>query len=315
MIFTNISNRFLSLSLRQLAISVILLLKTFTILPAMEAIDSTTVPEAKFWTLDGSYIFNFTQSSFTNWVPGGENQIGFSTILKPKLVFDNGKWSWVFSMDMRYGLQKNAETKARKSDDVLQAESKFGRQIGKKWKFSGLYTYSTQFSPSYDLSQGKRLLSTILAPAYANLSLGFDYNPVKTLSIYMTPLSLRTTYVLNDSLANVGEFGVTPGDKVLRRVGPAVLLTYKDEVLKNIIMDTRLGVFQDTFRGNHAPVVNWDMILTLKVNKLISTTLTCSLFFDEDSKIEEKDDDGNISGKVAKIQFKQTLGVGFSITW
>jgi hypothetical protein len=53
----------------------------------------------------------------------------------------------------------------------------------------------------------------------------------------------------------------------------------------------------------------------MKFNKYLSTAFTFTLFYDPDSKIDVKDPDGNVVGKIAKVQFKQTLGVGFDITW
>ena len=63
------------------------------------------------------------------------------------------------------------------------------------------------------------------------------------------------------------------------------------------------------------PVVNWDIILTMRVNKYIATNFAFNLFFDPDSKPDVKDANGQVTGKVAKVQFKQTLGVDFNYIW
>jgi hypothetical protein len=274
--------------------------------------DTTSVVPEKLWKFDGTYSFNINESSFTNWVAGGNNQVGLSTILKPTFVYDDKKWSWETDMDFRYGFQKNKSSKGQKSDDVLRMESKLGRRISEKWKFSGFYSINTQFSSS---SSDGQLVSTFMAPAYTNLSLGFDYNPNDKISIYMTPWNLRTTYVLNDSLSAKGSFGVTPGKYVVIKMGPSFLIKYKDEFLKNFLIDTKLGVFMNVMDGIGNPVVNWDNILTMKVNKYIATTFAFNLFFDPDSKLDVKDASGQVTGKVAKVQFKQTLGVGFNYKW
>jgi hypothetical protein len=285
----------------------------FTLITAQP--DSSMVTAKNPWAFDGSFMINYNQSTFTNWVAGGSNQMGLSSIMTPNVRFDNGKWSWEIELDMRYGLQKNGSDRARKSDDILRVGSKLGRRISKKWEFSGLYTLNTQLSPSFDKDQQNRLLSTIMAPGYTNLSLGFNYGPNDKLSIYLTPVNLRSTYVLNDSLSQAGEFDVVPGDRVQRRFGPSALIGYKDELFNNVIVDTKFGYFQDALDGLGDPVINWDTMLSLKVNKYLSTTLTFALFYDEQSKTEEKDADGNVTKKVAKVQFKETLGVGFNIQW
>ena len=294
---------------------IVIIFYIFAINTAFAQVDTSSIVPIKPWKFDGTYIINFNQSSFTNWVSGGQNQIGLSSILKPILVFDNNRWSWTIQADIRFGLLKVSTDRARKSDDVIRLESKLGRRISKKWKFSGIYMYNSQFMPSYDNDNSDRILSAFMAPAYTNLSLGFDNNPNSHLSIYLTPTNLRSTYVLNDSLSARGEFGVEPGSKVLLKLGPSALISYKDEVFKDFFLDTKLGYFQNVLDGLGDPVINWDAILTMKFNKYLSTTFTFTLFYDPDSKIDVKDPDGNVVGKIAKVQFKQTLGVGFDIAW
>jgi len=274
--------------------------------------DSTSSAIDKPWKFTGTFAFNLNESTFTNWVAGGDNQISTTAIIKPDLIFDNGKWSWETSLDFRHGLQKIGSDKAKKSDDVLRFESKLGKRFSKNWKFSGLYTFNTQARPSYD---GEKLVSTFMAPCYTNLSLGFDFSPYKSLSVYMTPANLRSTYVLNDTIADRGDFGVNPGKRALIMFGPSFFVSYKDEVLKNVLVDTKLGYFQNVLDGVGDPVVNWDAVLTMKVNKFMATTFTFGLFYDKNSKVDVKDANGVITGKAAKVQFKQTFGFGLNMKW
>jgi hypothetical protein len=281
--------------------------------PLFSQSDTTSSAIKKLWKFDGTFAFNLNESTFTNWVAGGDNQISSTTIIKPQLIFDNNKWSWETSLDIRHGIQKIESNTAKKSDDVLRFESKLGKRFSKNWKFSGLYTINTQARPSYD---GEKLVSAFMAPCYTNFSLGFDFNPDKTLSIYMTPANIRSTYVLNDTISARGDFGVTPGTKALVKFGPSFLVSYKDEVIKNILVESKLGYFQDILDARLGdPVVNWDAIISMKVNKYIATTFTFTLFYDKNSTVDVKDANGVVTGKVAKVQFKQTFGFGLSLMW
>jgi hypothetical protein len=282
-------------------------------LSASSQIDTAAVEKKKLWKFEGTIAFTLNESTFSNWVAGGNNQINTTTILRPVVIFDNNKWSWETDLDLRHGLQKIESDNVKKSEDVLRVQSKVGRRISKNWKFSGMYMLNTQARPSYD---GNVLQSTFMSPCYTNLSLGFDYNPVKSLSIYITPSNIRSTYVLNDTLNARGEFGVEPGSDYLFRFGPSFLIAYKDEVFKNILVDTRLGYFQNLFDKEIGdPVVNWDAIISMKVNKFIATTFTFALFYDKESKVDVKDENGVVTGKVAKIQFKQSFGFGLNMKW
>jgi hypothetical protein len=274
--------------------------------------DSTSTVITKPWKFTGTFAFNLNESTFTNWVAGGDNQITTATILRPNLIFDNKKWSWETLLDVRHGLQKIGSDRTKKSEDLIRLESKLGRHISKNWKFSGYYSFYTQARPSYD---GDKLVSTFMAPSYTNINLGFDFNPAKSLSIFMTPANIRTTYVLNDTISARGDFGVEPGKTVLVKFGPSFLISYKDEILKNVNVDTKFGFFQDILDGLGDPVINWDAIFSMKVNKYMATTFTFALFYDKNSTVDIKDANGVITGKEAKIQFKQTFGFGLNLMW
>ena len=274
--------------------------------------DSTQTKPTKKWKSDGTFLFHIHESTFTNWASGGDNQLASKIVAKPSFNYDDGKWSWENSFDLRYGQQRIEGNEVKKNEDEIVFMSKLGKRFSEKWKFSSLYSFNSQFTP---YREDGVIKSAFMSPAYTNVSLGFDYDPGKNLSIYLTPLNVRNTWVLNDSLSARGEYMVKPGKIVRFRFGPSFLITYKGEIAKNILLDTKLGYFQDFMDGVGDPVVNWDALLNMKVNKYISASFSFTLFYDEDSTTDIKDNDGNVIGKEAKVQFKQSLGVGFNYAW
>ena len=52
--------------------------------------------------------------------------------------------------------------------------------------------------------------------------------------------------------------------------------------------------------------VNWDVLISMKINKFLSATINTTLKYDNDVKTFEED--GTKRG--AKVQFKEILGVG-----
>jgi hypothetical protein len=264
------------------------------------------------WDAGGTFGLNFSESSFSNWNAGGTNSLGLNGILKPYAKLDDTLWTWDNALDLRFGLVKTQGEKLRKSDDLILLTSKLGRKISEHWEFSGLFTFRTQFAPSYRKSN-HQLLSDFMAPGYMNLGLGFNNKPNEFLSIYLSPLTNRTTYVLNDSLSQVGEFGVAPGKKAKRQLGFSTLISYKQEVIKNVGINTDLSLFSDYLDEPQNIVVLWDFVLTLKANKFLSTTFSCALIYDDNVTFDEKDESGTVVKKVPKVQFKQVLGVGISV--
>jgi hypothetical protein len=264
------------------------------------------------WEAGGTFGLNFSESSFSNWNAGGTNSFGMNGILKPYAKLDDTLWTWNNALDLRFGLVKTQGEKLRKSDDLILLTSKLGRKISEHWEFSGLFTFRTQFAPSYRKSN-QQLLSDFMAPGYMNLGLGFNHKPNKFLSIYLSPLTNRTTYVLDDSLSQAGEFGVEPGKKTKRQVGFSALMSYKQEVIKNVGINTDLSLFSDYLDEPQNLVVLWDFVLTLKANKFFTTTFSCALIYDDNVTFDEKDESGTVIKKVPKVQFKQVLGVGISL--
>lgn len=270
------------------------------------------IDSATGWDAGGTFGLNFSESSFSNWNAGGTNSLGLNGILKPYAKLDDTLWTWDNALDLRFGLVKTQGEKLRKSDDLILITSKLGRKISEHWEFSGLFTFRTQFAPSYRKSD-YQLLSDFMAPGYMNLGLGFNHKPNEFLSVYLSPLTNRTTYVLNDSLSQAGEFGVEPGKKAKRQLGFSTLISYKQEVIKNVGINTDLALFSDYLDEPQNIVVLWDFVLTLKANKFLSTTFSCALIYDDDVTFDKKDESGTVVKKVPKVQFKQVLGVGISL--
>jgi hypothetical protein len=222
--------------------------------------DSTQTAVNKNWKFDGTFLFHVHESTFTNWASGGDNQLASKMILKPIIKYDNGKWSWENTFDLRYGQQRNAREAVKKNEDEIIFTSKVGKRFSENWKFSSMYTFNSQFTP---YKENDRIQSAFMAPAYTNVSIGFDYDPNKNYTIYMTPLNMRNTWVFNDSLSARGEYMVKPGSNLRFRFGPSFLITYKGEISKNILLDTKLGYFQDVVDGLGDSFVNWDALLNL----------------------------------------------------
>ncbi|HSO87651.1 MAG TPA: DUF3078 domain-containing protein [Draconibacterium sp.] len=202
---------------------------------------STKTSPNKNWKFDGTFLFHVHESTFTNWASGGDNQLATKMVIKPSLNYDNGKWSWENTLDLRYGQQRNAGNEVKKNEDEMIYASKLGKRFSEKWKFSSFYSFNSQFTP---YRENGIIQSAFMAPAYTNLSIGFDYVPDKKYSIYMTPLNMRNTWVLNDSLSARGEYMVKPGSNIRFRFGSSFLITYKGEILKIFYLTPNWGIFR-----------------------------------------------------------------------
>ena len=286
---------------------------TFPVIKAQDATENKA-DTLEGWKVGGLISINLSQSSFSNWAAGGDNNLGLSVFYKPFFNYKKGKVKWENSMDFRYGKNKVGSDPWRKSDDKLELTSNFGINAGKNWYYSLQGNFKTQFDKGYENTEDDQYISKFMAPGYVTLALGMAYKPNDKISVFLSPITSRTTFVTDDILSARGDYGVTPGEKSFTQMGPSAEITFKDEVAENVLIDTRANALYDY--GKEAKFVfNWDFILGLKVNKFLTTTLTTGMIYDENVLFDVKDDTGTVVDREKRLQFKQLLAIGITFSY
>jgi len=108
-------------------------------------------------------------------------------------------------------------------------------------------------------------------------------------------------------LSDIGSFGVDKGKKSKSEFGGFLKSTYKADLMENVTLQTKLELFSNYLKNPQNINVNWEVLISMKVNKYISATLATQLLYDDNTMI--KIDDTH-SGP--RVQFKEVFGVGFS---
>lgn len=272
------------------------------------------------WKTGGSVTTSLSQTSLTNWSAGGENSVAVNGLLSLYANYKKGKGTWENYLDLAYGsIKQESYDNWRKSDDKIDFTSKFGKQAVNNWYYAVLINFKSQIDKGYNYPNDSTrvVISKFLAPGYFLSSLGFDYKPNDKFSAYIAPITSKITVVNDDSLSAQGAFGVDPGEKVRGEFGGYARFFYKHDVMENITLQSKLDLFSN-YLDDPKPKkidVNWEVLVSMKVNKYISATIFTNLLYDFDTKIgEDKNDNGIVEpGEMeAKVQFKEVLGVGFS---
>ncbi len=280
------------------------------IVPVM-SFAQTKTDTVKYWNNEINPILNFNQVSLTNWSAGGESSFSGAMYLKGVFKYKKNKTAWDNLIDMGYGMTKQGGQKLYKTEDKLNLASMIGIQAGEgKWYYTGMFDLKTTMAPGYnDPVNRTDKLSEFMAPGFINLSIGMNYKPNDNFSIYLSPVSSKMTIVADDSLANAGAFGVDPGDKFRAEYGAKVeVLAKKDNLIKNVGVSTRLGLFSNLIHKPQNVDVNWDFNLNFKVNEWLAATFTLNLIYDDDIKYVAPD--GSVHG--ARTQLKQMFGFGLN---
>ncbi|MDL2265221.1 DUF3078 domain-containing protein [Parabacteroides sp. OttesenSCG-928-G07] len=260
------------------------------------------------WVLSGVTGINLSQTALSNWSAGGENTLAGNAYLNGSLLRKSGNWLWQNTLVMEYGISNNKTNGNRKTNDNINFVTQLGYTQNNVLFYTLMGDLKTQFYKGYKYPDKENYISTFFAPAYSNISLGIDYRPKSNYSIYFSPISAKMTFVEDDYLSDLGSFGVDPGKKFKIEMGAYLKGRIEQEVMENVKVVSSVDFFtsyDDQF-GNVD--INWDVLVSMKINKFLSATLNTTLKYDND--VKTVDSEGNRHG--AKVQFKEVLGVGLA---
>lgn len=283
-----------------------------------------TTDSTKGWKFGGVFSLGFSQASFTNWAAGGLNTISGNTIFSTFANYKNPKMAWDNQFDFSYGILKQGDSdKAIKTDDKIDLTSKFGYKAGKNLFYAILGNFKTQTMPGLQTPDDSVKISDFMAPAYILVAAGLDYHPSDKLTIFLAPLTQKTTIVNSTLLADVGSYGVdpaifenniyTPGKKWRTELGGYLRVFYKNDFGKNINLQTKLDLFSNYLHNPGNVDVNWEVLINFKITKFISTAISTQLMYDDDILVNiDKNKDGIIEESGPRVQFKEIITIGFS---
>lgn len=276
------------------------------------------------WKSKNTVGFDLNEIAFVNWNAGGVSSI--SGLLKGNFtrIYATEESKWVNELIVRYGINKQDGLIVRKSDDEFRFNSTFGyrRNPLSNWYHSAKFNFNTQFTPGYNYPNTDSPISKPFAPAYTFLGVGADYfDKEKKFDVYISPLTLKNTLVLDQTLANKGAFGVTKatydlegnliseGKQSKTEFGFLVTNYYKKEVWKNITMENRLSLYSDYLNNFGNIDVEWKLQFDLIVNQYVSANIGTHAIYDDDVKTYEEIDGVKVAGGPT-LQLKQSLGIG-----
>ena len=273
------------------------------------------------WKKGGIFAVNLAQTSLTHWAAGGQKSVAFNSLFSVFANLKQGKSRWDNSLDLGYGLMNQGDQGFRKTDDKIDFLSKYGREAFKNFYYAALFNFKTQMAPGYNYIDAttKEKISDLFSPAYLLLALGMDYKPNAYFSAFIAPVTAKFTFVTDTALSKA--YGLKQGEKSLTEFGGYVRVIYskndfKNDFLKNVSFTSKIDLFSNYLKNPQNIVVNWENLITMKVNKYISASFITDLIYDDKIKVPfDKNGDGIIAAGEAvgsKIQFKEILGVGFS---
>lgn len=316
--------------MKKLALGFIFIFVFGTVVFANEKSKADTTKN-KLWKYKGEYNVMLNQISFSNWATGGESAVTGQATIDYKLAYKKRKFTFTHSAHLAYGVSGYFDKRVEKTDDKLDLYFTVGHKISRKWDFSGMAIFKSQFTDGYNYPNDSVVASSFMAPGYVTVSLGLTFNPSKKFQMFISPLAGKMTFVLNQELANKGAYGVTkavydslgnvvvPGKKYFGQLGLNFLCSYKTKVMSNIHYNTNLNLYNNYIEPQPdlrwQVDMDWDNRFTFKINNHFVTLLY--LHFKYDPKIlfpeyETIDGVNTVVAERTRLQFKETFGLGIT---
>ena len=302
-------------------------------------IEEKNNPEDSIKWEKGTLInLGFNRVGLYNWSAGGQNSMSIQSFINSFLKYKDKKTTWDNQLTISFGILKSGYSNDipwLKNDDRIELTSKFGKKTPSKWDYSALFNFRTQFTYGYNSAEElneKNYFSSFLSPAFPLLAVGLNYSGNENLSCFVSPATFKSTIVLDDSLSNIGVFGVDPGHNIRIEAGGYMNLTYTQNNLfqiKDLNFKTNLTLFSNYIENPLNIDVTWETLSSIKLRKLISLTFSTYLIYDDDIKLARYnkdgsavylldnngdpfiDDEGNLIQKKGAItQFKEVFSLG-----
>ncbi len=264
--------------------------------------DSIKVADTiKNWSIEGQHTLTLNQAAFSNWVGGGANNLGWIAGVNYNMTYLKDKDLWENIVILGYGQNNTKGIGTRKTQDVINLSTNYGRQISKSWYASAGAGLLTQFAPGYEDGNNPDApkISNFMAPGYFSVGAGFTYRPNENFTLTLRPANARWTFVLDEDLQTKGTYGLkNDGDSSLFQFGFLATAQYKLKIMENITLINNASLFSNYLDHPERMVLSYGGILNMKINKYISSIITVDLLYDHN--------------QIKKTQLKQTLGVGLA---
>ena len=287
--------------------------------------DQIIIQEPTNWTEINRVGLDLSEVAFVNWNSGGSNSISGLAELVIERNYNDERTKWRNKLSGRFGINSQEGREIRKTDDMIEITSDYGyrRDTISNWYYSAKFRFASQFTNGYKYPDTSVPISQFMAPGYIFLGVGSEYGKrIDNLSIYASPLTYKSTFVLDQDLANNGSFGVTPavrdadgniikeGEKVNSELGILLQSVLKAKLMENINFTNSINLYTDYLNSFGNVDVDWELNLNFKVNSFVLARLGSHLKYDNDIKITETTVDGEEITMGARTQWKQQLGIG-----
>ena len=294
--------------------------------------NSISLKDSLWHKFEGNIGITLNQLAITHWAAGGESNGSGKITSNFTYKYSRKLFNYEVSGIFAYGMSNYTKDKRyEKSEDRCELSMRMSNNNNNDLSFTSIASLKTQFTDGFAYPHDSIPISKFFAPAYLSVSAGYTYNIKDFLSIYLSPIAGKITFVTDQRLADLGSYGVesgywniyegdstwVKGKNTLNELGINILIKYKQDLKNNISIFSTLNLYNnymDPNKENRWNIdVDWETGIKFTINEQISAVINIHLIYDDNIKftITEIVDGKEISKQSPILQFKESLGISF----
>lgn len=265
----------------------------------------------KLWTAKGNADILFNQSTFDNWLAGGENNISGTIKINYDINYKEEDWNWDNKIIASYGLVKTKTSSfAKKTDDQLEINSLLGKRLNPEssWFYSAFLNFKTQITKGYVYDKDfngveiRNSYTNFMSPGYLLVGPGLLWKKNDNLKVNLAPLTSKFTFVnAAFTTPNEGYFGVEEGKSMRYELGFNASAYYKLDLVANVTMENILNLYSNYLEDFQNVDLDYQMNINMKINRFLTTNFSFQTIYDDNA--------------FQGFQTRQVLGVGATVNF
>lgn len=264
--------------------------------------EETAVDSTSNWTKKGVFTLLANQSSFNNWLAGGQNNFAGNVNINYDFNYKNGDWNWDNKFIAAYGLTKIKGQDTQKTDDRIEFNSLLGKKASGNWFYSAFFNFKTQMDSGFDPDTQTTRISHFFSPAYFQFGPGMLWKKSDNLKVNIAPATSKLIVVhghFTEGLPSTASvFGVEGGKTTRYEFGAALNGYYKFDVMKNVSVENILNLYSNYLEDPQNVDLDYQLNIVMKINKYLSTNFAFQTIYDDNA--------------FRGFQTRQVIGLGFN---
>lgn len=259
----------------------------------------TTKTNESNWKKGGTFTFMANQSTFENWLPGGQSNFAASSNVNYDFNYKKDTWNWDNKLILAYGVTKIKDANIQKTDDRIELNSLLGKQAQGYWFYSMFANFKSQITT--DLTGSNRNRTRFFSPAFLQIGPGMLWKKSDNLKVNIAPITSRFVFVMDKQLSDAGAFGVDPGKNIRYELGASLSGYYKFNIMENVSAENILNLYTNYLDKPQNVDLDYQLNIVMKINKYLTTNFSYQTVYDDNA--------------FKGLQTRQVIGVGVNTTF